>query len=242
MNVYKSYWSLYQKITDSSKIRNDEKKFIKKCINNIHGHKLNLGVLIDLGCGDGRISAGFCGIANFEKIILVDATDSVNIARDRVSEIGSEILCVKTDEPFDCFYGFNADVLVCSGLINYFKNQNEVIMKLFRISPQVIFISVTGYNIFGVYYKILNSIRIRFLYVLLASLINFINDKIKISITNKYLKRLIVGVLRFIEPFVSPRIYWLKEKEYELLFVSNGYQIIDSGTFGFSNWYCLKRD
>jgi hypothetical protein len=242
MNIYNLYWGLYQKIVDSSKIRVDEKKFIKKYVNNNYGDKVNLDLLVDLGCGDGRISAGFHDLANFRKIILVDATDSVYIAKNRVSDFAIEVLCIKTDDPFGSIEDCNANILICSGLINYFENQNEAILKLLKTSPQLLFVSVTGYNFLGIVYKIINSIRVNFLHRLVASLLSCIDKKIKNNFKYGFLRRVVIGFLRIIEPLVSSRIYWLKKCEYEFLFISNGFQIIDSGNFGFSRWYCLKRN
>lgn len=242
MNIYTAYWNLYQKIADSSKIRSDEKKFIERCTRHVYGNELSLDLLIDLGCGDGRITTGFHNLVHFKKIVLVDATDSVYIAGSRVRAFASEVLCIKTDEPFACNYGFGADVLVCSGMINYFEDQNDAVIKLLEISPKAIFISVTGYNFLGIVYKLINSLRYNFLHKFILSLLNFIYDKIKENISNVYTKRLIIILLRFIEPFASPRVHWLKKSEYEFLFISNGYHIVDSGDFGFSKWYCLRKD
>lgn len=242
MNIYNSYWSVYKKIVDSANIRTDEKRFIEKCVYNKYGDKANLDLLIELGCGDGRVSSGFDTIANFKKIILVDATDSIYIAKSRVSDFALEVLCIKTDEPFAYKYESGANILVCSGLVNYFNNQEEAIFKLLKISPELIFISVTGYGFLGVAYKLLNSIRVNFLHTLLMSSLSLIDRKIKYNLENILLKKLIIGLLRVIEPLVSPKIYWLKRCEYEFLFVSNGYQIVDSGSFGFSDWYCLRRN
>jgi SAM-dependent methyltransferase len=242
VNIYNSYWSLYQKIVGSSKIRIDEKNFIKKYISHYYRDRVNLDLLVDLGCGDGRISAGLYDIANFNKIILVDATDSVYIAKNRVSDFAIEVLCIKTHDPFGSTEGCNANVLVCSGLVNYFENQNDAIIRLLKTSPQLLFVSVTSYNFLGIVYKIINSIRVDFLHGLVASLLSCIDKKIKNKVSDGFFKKMCIGFLRIIEPLVSPRVYWLKRSEYESLFISNGFQIIDSGNFGFSRWYCLKRN
>lgn len=239
--MYNTYWKLFEKLVGSSVIRPDERNFFQRSINKIKKRKLTLDVLVDLGCGDGRISASIYDIVKFKKIILVDKSNSVYIARKRVRHLSTEVFSFKTSDPFSVNEIMYSDVLICIGLINYFKNQAQVVEKILGQSSQVIFISVTGYTTMGLIYKFLNLIRINFFRKIISKFLKYLYRVFNFNSNNKHGKTLFMLMLRFMEPIVSPRIYWLPKKQYETLFTSNGYQIVDSGNFGFSQWYCLLK-
>jgi len=240
--MYSTYWKVFEKLVGSSEIRTDERNFFQKCINKTKRTELSLDLLVDLGCGDGRISANIDDIVKFKKIILVDESDSVNIAAQRLSHLPTEVINFKTSDPFITDEIKNADVLICIGFINYFNNQVQIVEKILDQSSHVVFISVTGYNLRGLIYKFLNLIRTTYVQKTISKFLIYIHSKSNFDLNSKYGRKLLILLLRVLEPIVSPRIYWLpQKKQYEKLFNTNGYQIIDSGIFGFSQWYCLSK-
>lgn len=243
MTIYKLYWELWNKLADYAKIRRDESCFIQTSLNMYDNNtENNFKILMDIGCGDGRLSHGLLEIKQFKKVILVDETESINLAKKRIEHLCDDIHCIQTKDPINTVEKEDPDILLCVGLINYFENQERAVKDLLSNNIPIVFVSVTSYNILGRIYKILNVFRGR----LINEIAIYIMSKIILKYTEKikkynYLQKIFIYILKLIEPFISPKIYYLDKRKYESIFISNGYKIMQSKCCGLSHWYCLAR-
>jgi ubiquinone/menaquinone biosynthesis C-methylase UbiE len=242
MKNYSKYWKLFNKnLGEYSKIRLDEKEFINKTIYELH-NKSNLKKLIltDVGCGDGRISSYITSIMQFERVILIDSSDSVHIAKQRLLE-----KC-KSVDIFECnfmklsnLYDKNS-LLVCVGFINYFKDQNRALEKLLELKPKFIYFAVTGYGPKGKIYKLLNIIRGKPTDKIIETILDFLIFSEMVQ--SKIGKNIFTYILKLIEPLVSSKIYFLKSRDYENFFLKKNYILIKSAELGLCKWMCFSLE
>lgn len=238
MDYYSKYWDLYNDLFKPSEIRQDEINFINAILINLDIiYNKKISSIVEYGCGDGRIVDYFAKLKNLEHITLVDTSDSVYIAYERVKNKSKNIDIIKTD-----FNHLNINfpkdsALIAIGLINYFRDQVLVLNNITKQKPPVIFLGVTGYSFRGKLYKLLNLIRGSFLNFILFYVFIVLNKLkfyfIKMNLTNSVLFRTIIKLM---EPLIAKKIFRLSHNSYVKLLNERGYTLVGSEELGLCRW------
>ncbi len=245
MKYFSQYWDLYKYFCGSSSIREDERFFIDSTLEILEGtYKIRLNTLCDVGCGDGRISNYISSLRRFNELILIDSSNSVEIAAKRLGKKVKTIKIVQEDILKCSFILPQGSLLISIGLINYFPNQKQILDRLLSFSPSAIYLGVTGFSLKGNFYKSTNLIRGRFLdHILDFFFLYFIKKKeyIKSFSRNTVTKKLVVFFIKAIEPLVSRKIYRLTHANYVNYFLSNNYSLVSSQELGLCNWMLFVK-
>jgi len=244
MTNYTKFWDLYRKILKYSHIRKDESAFIKSLLDDFKKNNIEVPkFLVDIGCGDGRVSGFIAKKKKFKEVFLVDESSSVNLAKDRFNLLNVKLNVFQVNLK-DYLKNIKEDSLVLAvGAINFFPNQHKILKQLISKKPKIIILAVTGYGFLGSIYMGLNILRkSSFISHQIGIFLNLLNRNIKYSGKPNSLKRYFYTLLvKLIEPFVASKIYRLSLKDYKFFFEKNNYKIYKNKELGLCRWIVLIR-
>ena len=142
-------------------------------------NKLKDKKIIDIGCGIGRWSKILIDKVNIDKLVLLDLSDSIFIARKFFRE-NNNVIFIQQDLEKIQFKNNSFDFLACLGVLHHLPNREKNIIK--QLS------NISNYSLFYLYYKLDNvSKGFRFIFFF-ADIIRKIlskskNEKINILVS-----------------------------------------------------------
>ena len=244
MSGYTDFWRVYRKISKYSSIRNDEARFIQSFLLETETKNPPLpDYLYDIGCGDGRVSSFLGTIRPFKNIFLIDSSESVNLAHNRLKSAGLKATAAMMDLGHGLQEIKQDAIVLAIGVINFFPDQYSILNQLIRNEPKFIFLAVTGFNISGRIYKGLNVIRgSKAVSGLVGFLLRFMDQNIEdLYKRPPGIRNFFVFCIKLLEPLVASRIYRLKESEYKQFFEQNKYRLLKEEELGLCRWYVFEK-
>jgi hypothetical protein len=244
MSGYTDFWNVYRKISKYSSIRNDEARFIQSSLLEIETKRTPLpDYLYDIGCGDGRVSSFLGTTRRFKNIFLIDSSESVNLAHNRLRSAGLNATAAMMDLDHGLQEIKQEAIVLAIGVINFFPDQYRILNQLIGNEPKFIFLAVTGFNIGGRIYRGLNIIRgSKAVSRLVGFLLRFMDQHIEhLEKRPAVIRNFFVFCLKLLEPLVASRIYRLKEEEYKQFFEQNNYRLLKEEELGLCRWYVFEK-
>lgn len=240
---YKSLWLARKDLVGYYEASKLEKDFLSLVTKEVLLEVKEL-VLVDLGCGDGRLSAS-ADLSLFSKVILCDQDSVVYEARNRLQKLegASQILCVKDSVENIITNISNNSLVLCCGLISLMPEEDHLpfINNILMHRPAGLILAVPRYNILGSFYIKANFLRGKLANVIVKQIINifkFRKNYSNIFLIERYMYKICFS---FFEVFVPHKITRLGRQKYIEIFLANEYELIDVVESGFSSMFGFRR-
>jgi ubiquinone/menaquinone biosynthesis C-methylase UbiE len=106
-------------------------------------------VILDAGCGSGRISE-FLLTLSPKALVLVDIGDSIRIAQSRLSKkmYPFPILFIKSNLIKLPLQNESIDTVLCNGVLHHVSNQGKVLQELLRICGKNLILGIVSEKLF----------------------------------------------------------------------------------------------
>jgi hypothetical protein len=226
---YSNFWAVIDKIGIPYLATRAERGAIKALYTHLEKFDQGPFDLLDLGCGDGRLSVA-AATENTRCIYLVDDPSATSIALRRLSSDFPE-LKIKTKEQSVLEQSakiVDNGIVFCAGVLSlYPRKEQEILIRLIvSNNPLAILVTVPGYGLLGRCYVWLNffrgSLSVRVANIILLFINKLPNKIISLSVVKKFIRI----STSLIEPFLMTRIYSVREYEYESAFEKFNYRLI----------------
>jgi hypothetical protein len=240
---YKNLWLARKDLVGYYEASKREKDFLSLITKEVL-LEVNQLVLVDLGCGDGRLSAS-ADLSLFSKVILCDQDSVVFEAKNRLQKLHGaiQILCVK-DAVNNVITNISSNSLVlCCGLISLMDEEDHLpfIRNILVHRPAALVLAVPRYNIVGSFYVNANFLRGRLTNKMVQQIINIFNYRKKYSSLFSIEQHIFTIIFSFLEVFVPNRITRLSRQKYLEICLANEYELIDVVDSGFSSMFGFRR-
>jgi len=240
---YKSLWLARKDLVGFYEASKLEKDFLSLITSEVL-LEVNELVLVDLGCGDGRLSA--CAeLSMFSKVILCDQDSVVYEARDRIQKLkgAKQILCVEDVVNNAIINISNNSLVLCSGLISLMPEEDHhtFIKNILAYQPAGLILGVPRYNIVGSFYIRANFLRGNLANKIIQKIIKIFNYRKNNSSLFSIERYIYTICFSFFEVFVPHKITRLSRLEYLKIFSVHGYELIAVTESGFSSMFGFRR-
>jgi hypothetical protein len=240
---YKSLWLARKDLVGYYEASKLEKDFLSLVTKKVLLEVKELE-LVDLGCGDGRLSAS-TDLSLFSKVILCDEDSVVYEAGNRLQKLkgASQILCVKDVVNNIITNISNNSLVLCCGLVSLMPEEDHLplINNILIYRPAGLILAVPRYNIFGNFYIKANFLRGKIANKIIKNIINIFNFRKNYSSLFLIEKYIFTICFSFFEIFVPHKITRLSRREYIEIFLANDYELIDVAESGFSSMFGFRR-
>ena len=218
-------------------------------------------VVADIGCGNGRHIDMFVE-QNISCLICMDSSTSIYDLKQKFGDKhkSTDLLYVRCDIEKWCLKNQEVDILWVFGIVNFFSNQEEIILNFIKTSRRFVVLGLLSKNFFGSVYYLLNVFRKHSDNILLKHLISiaikitayFVFSFLKTcsffglknTLSKKFLNSgdpIAALKLSLSEPFTSPEIFANERNYYRDIFDLNDYRLIGIRTDLLSEIYLFGR-
>jgi len=206
--------------------------------------EVNELVLVDLGCGDGRLSA-CTDLSLFSKVILCDQDSVVYEARNRLQKLNgaSQILCVEDVANNVIKNISNNSLVLCCGLISLMPEEDHhvFIKNILAYRPAGLILAVPRYNFLGSFYIKANFLRGNLANTIIKNIIKLFKFRKNFSSLFLVERYIFTICFSFLEVFVPHKITRLSRQEYVEILLAHDYELIDVAESGFSSMFGFRR-
>ncbi len=199
-------------------------------------------IVLDAGVGDGR-HLEIIARQNPRGIVCVDSSDSIYLAKKRweKQKYNIPIIFIRSNVENLNFNKGAIDCIFCTGVITVAENYMSIISYFLRNSKTSIILGLLSKNIFGRIYYALNPLKfifrklkkyrllffillpMSFLFLIFNLILMIKNSLNRIKKKKKYELSLFKIFSLIQEPFISPKVNKIDEKNLVNIFQKNGF-------------------
>lgn len=240
---YKNLWMARKLLVGLYQASQIEKDFLTIMTNEALKEVDKL-VLVDLGCGDGRLSS-CTDLSKFSKIILSDQESVVYEAKDRLLKLKNscQIICIENFLNKDNVQIPSNSLVLCCGLISLMpeNEHHSFIENILSYNPVGFVLGVPRYNFIGNIYVKANFLRGKIPNLLINIIVKLLHYRISFGKLFELEKKLFIFTFSIFEIFTPKKITRLSKQEYFKIFFQHDYELIDSAESGFGSMFGFRK-
>jgi hypothetical protein len=233
---YRLYWQALDSLCSQSLPTKADRVSMAVLERYLETHDYSACDLLDIGCGDGRLSI-IAAKEVFSRVLLSDIVEASSIAKARLNRISpsTEVIVLDNNVTLENWMELRSGIIVCAGVLSLYDEptQKILIKKLAEKTPVGIFLVVPAYNFVGRLYVFINLAR--------GTLTSFIVRTILSAIVSMsgflrhifILRKASVHFIHLLEPFIPKQIYRLTLDGYISALRDEGYALLYDSDSGF---------